>query len=119
VPKLAQDSIKRGPVAAFLVLFGLFASSGSIAGAAPNARDTLARGSARPDAAATIRSADPCLVSDEAGRQDPDSFLPPPRPRIVVEALSAAPAQRIACNSSPAPRKVAASPYRARAPPSA
>lgn len=118
VPKLAQDNIRRGPIAALLVLLSLFASSGAIAGAAPNGRDTVTRpGSARPGAAAsTIRSADD-LLADEAG--DTASFVPPPPPRIVAEPLFAGPAQTIAPAAFSAPRAGAASPYRARAPPAA
>jgi hypothetical protein len=120
VPKLAQDRIRRGPVAALLVLFGLFASSGAIAGAGPNIRDTLARpGAARPGAAAsTVRSYDPALAADETG-QDPTSWIPPVRPRLVLETLFAGRSRPFAAAPFPAPEQDAPSSYRARAPPSA
>ncbi|PSJ40599.1 hypothetical protein [Allosphingosinicella deserti] len=116
MPKGARDSVRKGPLAALLVLFGLFASAGAIAGGTPTARETAARpGAARPGAAAaTLCTADDGLP-DEAG----SAFLSPPRPRIVVTPLSARPAAQAAPAPVAAPRQRAASPYRARAPPSA
>ena len=119
MPTPAQDRLKRGPLAALLILLSLMLGSASAAAGGGALNGPAARpGSARHGAAtALLPSGTRNALDDEAAGEGPGSALPPAAPEIVTKALWARPAGEAASAAwSAIPRPAAAS-YRARAPP--
>ena len=119
VPRMAHESVRRGPFAALLVLLSLLLGVAPATGAVPSLRDPLSRlGSAHPGAPPTaIRPADRYVVSAVAPDADPTSFGPPPEPRVVVERLPGRPLPQVALLASQEVAQFAGAHYQARAPP--
>ena len=121
MPKPAQDRMQRGPLAALLILFGLFLGSGTanatLAGiAAPAARAAPGRQGSAPDLVpSAARAATGKAMASGAGGPP----LPAAGPEVVTQALWTG--QRAAPTSAlPVPRpQPGARFYRARAPPAA
>jgi hypothetical protein len=118
VPMPAQDRMKRGPLAALLILLSLVLGSASTAAAGNDLRGPAARPGSSRHAAALLPSLTRNTPDDEAlGDGGAGSPLPPSAPGIVTQALWARPlpeAASAAWNAVPQP---AAASYRARAPP--
>ena len=120
MPKPAQDRYQRGPIAALLILLGLFLGSGPAAATGAGIAQPAARMAAgRPGQAALLHASARSLLDDEApdGRDRP--LLRPARPDIVTLFLSARPHSGLAEAADlvrPPPGDFL---YRARAPPAA
>ena len=121
VPRLAHESVRRGPFAALLVLLGLLLGLAPAAGAAQSFRSPLIRlGSVDAAAApATIRSADRAVIGAKAPDAHPTFLGPPPEPRIVVERLAGRPLPQVAAPASQDSAQFVRALYQARAPPAA
>jgi hypothetical protein len=119
VLRAAQDRVGRGPLAALLILLGLFLSSGNAAAANSDLRAPSARlGSSRhgPSAALVLPGARDSLDDEASGAGD-DPSLAPPAPAVVTERLWARPDAGFPSTlRRESPRPATAS-YRARAPP--
>jgi hypothetical protein len=121
VPKPAQDRLQRGPLAALLILLGLFLGSGTatanVAGlAAPAARSAQGR---QGSASALLQSSLRATLDDEAA----DGGTPPPilasAPSLVSETGWTRPLAHSPAETA-VPRSLrGAFFYRARAPPAA
>lgn len=82
------EDVRRGSLAALLILAGLCAGLTPGPGASPSARDSLTRpGAVRTNAGSTFRSADRTLVADTAPVQNLEGFFAPPPPRPVTDSL--------------------------------
>ena len=121
MPKTAQDRMQRGPIAALLILFGLFLGSGpataNVAGvAAPAARTVVGR---QGLAAALSHPASRSTLHDESS----DGAGGPPvlaaRPDVVTQALSIGQSDRTPAALPVLLPQPGARFYRARAPPAA
>ncbi len=119
MPTTAQDRISGGPLGALLILLSLFLGSANAAATAADLRGPATRlGSSRPSVAPVLLpSATRNLLDDERLGSGAGPALPPSRPRIVTQRLSARPpADFPAARWAAIPRPASAS-YRARAPP--
>jgi hypothetical protein len=118
VPTSAQDRVRRGPLAALLLLLGLFLAVGSGA-AGDELRAPAARlGSARHSGSAALLPSGLRNPSDDelSGTGADPSFLPSP-PGIVTERLAARPGAEPGSQASGAVPRPPGAAYRARAPP--
>lgn len=112
--------MRRGPVAALLILLSLIAGSGSVAGAGSALRDPLTRlASARTAAGTGIVLARPRDGGSETTDPDAAPSLLPPGPCILVERLAPTPLRLVGTKATANLPTISAAPYRARAPPAA
>lgn len=117
MPTPAQDRMRRGPLAALLILLSLVLGSASSA-AGSDLRGPAARpGSSRQASAALLPSATRNNLDDDASGEGADSSLPPSAPGIVTQALWARPLPEAPSATSKAVPRPAHAAYRARAPP--
>ena len=117
VPGGPQDSVKRAPLAALLLLFGLFLSP---AGAAPGGEVRLAAGSLSDlHRAAVVRVPGQTESDDEGAEPNPLSFVPERPPVILTETGPARPLSKAMAAGCAARPSIPCTPYRARAPPAA
>ena len=117
VPGGPQDSVKRAPLAALLLLFGLFLSP---AGAAPGSEVRLAAGSQSDLHRATfVRTSGQAGMDEDGADADPQSFVPPRPPVSITETGPAMPLSQPTMAGCEARPSFPCTPYRARAPPAA
>ena len=117
VPGGPQDSVKRAPLAALLLLFGLFLSP---AGAAPGSEVRLAAGSQSDLHRATlVRTFGQAEMDEDGSDTDPQSFSPSRPPVSITETAPARPVSQATMGECQARPSLPCTPYRARAPPAA
>ena len=121
VPRMADQSVRRGPLAALLLLLSLLLGVAPATGAVQSLGDPLAGfDSAHLGAPpAKIRPADRDVIRAKAPDADPISFDQPPEPCLVVERLPGRPLPRLALLASREVAQFAGAHYQARAPPAA
>lgn len=119
MPTTAQDRVRRGPLAALLILLGLFLTSGTAAATSFDLRAPASRlGSSRQGTAAALLppgARNPLDDETSAGGAGPP--LLPSEPGIVTERLPARPRAETPSLAQAAGPRPAAAAYRARAPP--
>jgi|GEM_PF-4203902 len=119
VPDEAQKQMRRGPVAALLLLVGLLlgASAGIAPGLDPSGSSSQLRQAHGGKAAVAARTAPrkAFAEADDAG----DPFVLPPPARIVAAAAATHPAGPAGGIETAAPERRTLRAYRARAPPAA
>lgn len=117
MPTTAQDRVRRGPLAALLILLSLFATSGTAA-AGSDLRTPARLGASRhAQATAVLPSGIRNSSDDEPLGGGAGASVPPSAPGIVTERLWTRPrAETLAASSAALPRPPRAA-YRARAPP--
>lgn len=119
MPAPAQDRVKRGPLAALLLLLSLVlgpaaaAAGGDLRGAAPRL------GTGRHTVVTALAPSNPRNPLDDEAVGDGDPFALPPVPRIVTEPHSSRPVAGFAGQPTAAAPRPATPAYRARAPPAA
>ena len=116
MPSAAQDRVRRGPLAALLILFGLLLSSGPAAAGSGLREPAVRLGPARQAASTAILppgTRNP--LDDEASGAG--AFLPPSATGIVTAFLWSRPAAEAPSGAFAALPEPARASYRARAPP--
>lgn len=117
MPITAQDRVRRGPLAALLILLSLLLAPGTAA-AGPDLRTPARLGPSRHGpASAVVPSGIRSSLDDERQGAGVGASVPPTAPGIVTERLPARPlAEGRSAASDPVPQPAVAA-YRARAPP--
>jgi hypothetical protein len=118
VPMTAQDRVRRGPLAALLILLGLFLTSGAtFAGYDLRAPASRLGPSRQGASAALLPPATRNPLDDEASGAGADPALAASEPAIVTERLRARPVAEVPPLARSAVPQPGSAPYRARAPP--
>ncbi len=117
MPTTAQDRIRRGPLAALLILLSLFATSGT-ATAGSDLRSPARLGTSRHGPATAVLPSGTRNSSDDEPLGSPaGASVPPSAPDIVTERLWTRPRAETPIAEPAAPPRPRRSAYRARAPP--
>lgn len=120
MPGSAQDRVRRGPLAALLILLSLILSAGPAAATSSDIRSSARLGASRPGTStAILLPGTRNSLEDEAPGSGGGTSVPPPRPAIITEYLWARPAALDATASRFALPPPTSSAYHARAPPAA
>ena len=117
----AQDRVRRGPLAALLILLSLVLAAGTAAATGGSIESAAARlGSSRHGTAtALLPPGTRNALDDEAPGLDTGPSNAPSTPGIVTKRLWARPAAGTSSGAGPAAPRPASAAYRARAPPAA
>jgi hypothetical protein len=118
VPTTAQDRVRRGPLAALLILLSLVLTSGTAAAGYDSGGAASRLGSSRQGTTtALLPPGTRNPLDDEAPGGGPGPLLLPSEPGIVTETLPATPRSAAGSNARPSIAQPATPSYRARAPP--
>ena len=119
MPGTAQDRVRRGPLAALLILLSLVLAAGTAAAGSSSIESAAARlGTSRHGTAtALLPPGTRNTLDDEAPGLDTGPSIPPSAPGIVTEILWAGPRGGTSSGARPAAPRPAGASYRARAPP--
>ena len=114
------QGVRRGPVAALLILIGMCAGLAPLSGSSAASRDAAARilsvrGAA--SAASAVRASDRASISEPARVTEPRAVILPPPPLIVAILTEWAAPALFPAETSFGLQDLLAHHYRARAPP--